>query len=105
VQAFTARYLVDACEAETCEVELENRKTVAYVLLVVGVVLIFFAVFEMIFVFTGVNSPPKLFGFLDISANGSLLISGQDMNKIAGISFWFVLMAFIMLAGGKIAHL
>lgn len=84
---------------------LKNGRTVGYVLLAVGVVVIFFAVFEMIFVFTGVNAPPKLFSFSDISTNGSLLISGQDMNKAAGMVFWFVLMTFIMWAGGKIASL
>ena len=87
------------------KLNLKSRKTVAYVLLAVGVVVIFFAVFEMIFVFTGVNAPPKLFNFSDISSNGSRVISGQDMNKAAGMAFWFVLMAFIMWAGGKIASL
>ncbi|MGD0494781.1 MAG: hypothetical protein ABSB28_01920 [Candidatus Bathyarchaeia archaeon] len=83
----------------------KSGKTVAYVLLTVGVVVIFFAVFEMIFVFTGSSAPPKLFNFSDISSNGTLVISGQDMNKAAGMAFWFVLMAFIMWAGGKIASL
>jgi hypothetical protein len=59
----------------------------------------------MIFVFTGMNGPPKLFSFSDISSNGSQVISGQDMNKAAGMLFWFVLMAFILWAGGKIASL
>ena len=83
----------------------KNRRTVAYVLLAVGVAVIFFAVFEMIFVFTGMNAPPKLFSFQDISANGSRVISGQDMNKAAGMLVWFVLMVFIMWAGGKIGSL
>jgi len=83
----------------------KNGKIVGYVLLALGVVVIFFAVFEMIFVFTGMNAPPKLFSFQDISANGARVISGQDMNKAAGMLVWFVLMAFIMWAGGKIGSL
>ena len=84
---------------------LKNRKTVGYALLIVGVVVIFFAVFEMIFVFTGMNGPPKLFSFSDISSGSTLIISGQDLDKATGMGFWFVLMAFIMWAGGKVASL
>jgi len=87
------------------KLNLKNGRTVGYVLLAVGLIVIFFSVFEMIFVFTGSSAPPKLFNFSDISSNGTLVISGQDMNKAAGMAVWFVLMAFIMWAGGKIASL
>jgi hypothetical protein len=87
------------------KLNLKNGRIWGYVLLALGLVVIFFAVFEMIFVFTGSNAPPKLFNFSDISSNGSLVISGKDMNKAAGMLVWFVLMAFIMWAGGKVASL
>ena len=87
------------------KLNLKNGKIVGYVLLAIGVILIFFAIFEMIFVFTGSNAAPKLFNFSDISTNGTLLISGQNMNKASDMLAWFILMAFIMWGGGKVASL
>ena len=83
----------------------KNGRIVGYVLLAVGVAVIFFAVFEMILVFTGSNGPPKLFNFQDISVNGTLVVSGQNINKASGLLVWFVLMAFVMWGGGKVASL
>ncbi|MGB8781125.1 MAG: hypothetical protein WCD81_10810 [Candidatus Bathyarchaeia archaeon] len=83
----------------------KNGRIVGYVLLAVGVAVIFFAVFEMILVFTGSNGPPKLFNFSDISVNGTLVVSGKDMNRATGLLVWFVLMAFVMWGGGKIGSL
>lgn len=83
----------------------KNGRIVGYLLLTIGVVVIFFAMFEMIFVFTGSNAPPKLFSFSDISINGTQVISGKDMNNGAGMLAWFLLMAFVMWAGGKTASL
>ena len=83
----------------------KNGRIVGYVLLAIGVAVIFFAVFEMILVFTGSNSPPKLFNFQDISINGTLLLSGKDLNTATGRVAWFVLMIFVMWSGGKVASL
>lgn len=84
---------------------LKNGRIAGYVLLAIGVIVIFFAIFEMIFVFTGSNAPPKLFNFSDISINGTLLISGKNANTASDNLAWFILMAFIMWGGGKIASL
>ena len=83
----------------------KNSRIVGYALLAAGVAVIFFAVFEMILVFTGSNSPPKLFNFQDISINGTLLLSGKNVNEGTGLLVWFVLMAFVMWGGGKVASL
>jgi len=93
------------CEAEALKLNWRNGKIVGYALLIVGLVVIFFAVFEMIFVFTGSSGPPKLFSFSDISVNGTLVVSGKNMNTASGLLVWFVLMAFVMWGGGKIASL
>jgi hypothetical protein len=87
------------------KLNLKNGRIVGYVLLAIGIIVIFFAIFEMILVFTSSNAPPKLFNFSDISTNGTLLISGQNVNKASDMLAWFVLMAFIMWGGGKIASL
>jgi hypothetical protein len=97
--------LVLVCEAEALKLNWRNGRIVGYALLIVGIVVIFFAVFEMIFVFTGSNAPPKLFSFSDVSVNGTLLVSGKNMNTASGLLVWFVLMAFVMWGGGKIASL
>ena len=87
------------------KLNLKNGRIVGYVLLTIGVIVIFFAIFEMIFVFTGSNAAPKLFNFSDISTNGTVLVSGQNMNKASDMLAWFILMAFIMWGGGKVASL
>jgi hypothetical protein len=87
------------------KLNLKGERIWGYVLLAVGVIVIFFAIFEMILVFTGSNAPPNLFSFSDISTSGTLLISGQNMNKAADLLVWSVLMSFIMWGGGKIGGL
>ena len=87
------------------KLNLKNGRIVGYVLLTIGVIVIFFAIFEMIFVFTGSNASPKLFNFSDISTNGTVLISGQNMNRASDMLAWFILMVFIMWGGGKVASL
>jgi uncharacterized Zn finger protein (UPF0148 family) len=90
-------------------VKLKSEKIVGYVgyvLLALGIIMILLSIFEMIVVFTGRNAPPILnFNFSDISTNGTLLISGQQLDKAVGFVAWGVLMAFVMWGGGKIASL
>jgi len=94
--------------------KFKDEKVVGYILLAVGVAMIFSSVFLMFNVFTGASAPPKLFNFSDISfsipqpggASETVeIISGQDMNRIVAMGFWYLLMFFIMFAGGKIASL
>lgn len=90
--------------------KLKGEKIVGYVLLAVGVVVIFFSIYQMWVVFTGGSPAPKLFNFSDVSIPGAqgqnvLLMSGQELNKLADLAFWYILMFFILWAGGKIASL
>jgi len=61
-------------------------------------------------VFTGGSPPPKLFNFSDVSIPGAqgqnvILMSGQELSNLADLAFWYILMFFIVWAGGKIASL
>jgi hypothetical protein len=89
---------------------MKDEKIVGYVLLAIGVILIFFSIYQMMNVFTGASPPPSLFSFSDIYFPGAegrntLMISGKELNKLAAMAFWYLLMFFIMWAGGKIASL
>jgi len=88
----------------------KDEKTAGYALLAIGIIVIFFSIYQMVTVFTGGSSPPELFNFSDISApvaqgESILLMSGQDLSRLVAMVFWEMLMFFIMWAGGKIASL
>ncbi len=94
--------------------KFKNEKVVGYILLAIGVVMIFSSVFLAFNVFTGASAPPKLFNFSDVSfsvpqtggaSETVQIISGQDMSRIVSMVFWYLLMFFIMFAGGRIASL
>ena len=93
------------------KLKMKDEKIVGYVLLAIGIAMIFFSVYQMMQVFTGASLPPNLFNFSDISfqmpeqAEETLLISGEELNKLAAMVFWYMLMFFIVYAGGKIASL
>jgi hypothetical protein len=96
------------------DMRFKGDKTVGYMLLAVGVAMIFSSVFLMFNVFTGASAPPKLFDFSDVSfsipqgegvSETVRIISGEDMNRIVAMAFWYLLMFFIMFAGGRIASL
>ncbi len=92
----------------------KDEKVVGYILLAVGVLMIFFSVYSMFVVFTGASAPPSLFNFSDVSLSvpqpegGSetmQIVSGQDMNRMADMGTWYMLMFFVVYAGGKVASL
>jgi hypothetical protein len=91
--------------------KMKDEKIVGYVLLAVGLVLIFFSIFQMVQVFGGANPPPNLFNFSDIrfplpeQDEMVTVMSGEELSKIADLSMWYLLMFFVMWAGGKIASL
>ena len=93
------------------KLKMKDEKVVGYVLLAIGIAMIFFSVYQMVQVFTGASPPPNLFNFSDIrltmpgETESSLLISGEELNKLAAMVFWYMLMFFVMYAGGKIASL
>lgn len=75
--------------------------------------MIFISVYLMIDVFTGGRSPPVLVHFSDISIpiaspeqeTTVSLVSGQNIDKLTAMGFWYILMFFLMFAGGRIASL
>lgn len=94
--------------------KFKDEKVVGYILLAVGVAMIFLSVYLMFNVFTGASAAPSLFNFSDISfsipqpegtSETVQIISGQDMNRMVAMGFWYLLMFFVLYAGGKIASL
>jgi hypothetical protein len=89
----------------------KNEKIIGYILLTLGVILLLFSIFEMVSVYYGYAPPPKLFNLQDISLplgdTGSQvsLIQGAQASQLPNLFFWFILMGFVLLAGGKIASL
>ena len=90
---------------------IKNEKIIGYVLLISGVLLMLFSIYQIIQVFTGASSPPTLFNFSDItfssplSEESSTIISGKDLNTLFGMGAWYMMMFFVMWAGGKISSL
>ena len=91
--------------------KLKNEKVIGYALLLLGIILLLFSIFEMVNVYFGNSPPPKLFELQDISlpvgqnASGVSLIQGTQVSQLANLFFWFILMGFLLFAGGKIASL
>jgi len=63
---------------------------------------------------TGATAPLRLFNFPDIyitialpegGSQNVLLAPAEEINKILAMLSWYLLMFFIMIAGGKIASL
>ena len=90
---------------------IKTEKIIGYTLLILGVVLLLFSIFEMINVYTGNASPPNLFNLSDVSlptdqtGTTITLIHGAQLSQLPNLFFWFVLMGFMLFAGGKIASL
>jgi len=68
----------------------------------------------MFVVFTGASAPPSLFNLSDVTfsipqpegaSETMQILSGQDMNRMAAMGTWYMLMFFIVYAGGKVASL
>jgi hypothetical protein len=80
-------------------------------LLALGVVLIVFAIVQMFAVYSGCSSPPNLITLSDLSLSTDqvgasvTLLKGDQLSQLPNLFFWFVLMSFLMFAGGKIASL
>ena len=90
--------------------KLKNDKIVGYVLLAIGVAIIFFSITQMMIVFNGSGSPPQLFNLSTISIPGSngqsvVLVTGSELSQFPNLIFWLLLMSFLMFAGGKVASI
>lgn len=95
-----------------------SEKVVGYILLVVGLVVIVFAVVNVFMTFTGKAMPVQLFNFqgvtLDFGQQLGLpkttaapmeLISARDLNQMANLTAQILLMGFLAGAGEKLASL
>jgi hypothetical protein len=86
----------------------KNDKIIGYILLALGIVLLFFSVYEMMDVYTGHSTPPQLISLSDISLSiqdgNATVIEGAQLSQLPNLLFWFILNGFILLAGGKIAQ-
>jgi hypothetical protein len=87
-----------------------NEKTIGYVLLGIGVMFLIFSIVEMLMVYSGIAPPPNLITLSDITTTATdgsnvTLIGGAQLSQLPNLFFWFVLMFFVLFAGGKIASL
>lgn len=97
------------------KMRIKADKTVGYVLLAVGLGLIIFPVCSMFNVFTGSAAPPAIFEMNSItiplpagegmSPTEVEVVSGAGISLIVNMVLWFILMVFVMTAGGKIGGL
>ena len=85
--------------------KLKNEKLVGYVLLTLGVALLVFSIVEMLNVYSGNGSPPKLFNFQDFAISSTSVIQGSQLSLFLNLFFWLLLMFFVLFAGGKIASI
>ena len=100
-------------ELKKMEKKIQNEKIIGYALLSVGVIMILVSVYLMFNVFTGARSPPSLVHFSDISIpilspeqkEIVSLVSGEVLDKLVAMGFWYMFMFLVMWAGGKIASL
>ncbi|MBE3116312.1 hypothetical protein IMZ68_03830 [Candidatus Bathyarchaeota archaeon] len=75
-------------------------------LLIAGIIIIFFSVYEVVALFTGGFSSEMPFNLSDISTGAggqnSVVVSGQVLGLLAGVSFWLMMIIF---GGRKIVAL
>jgi hypothetical protein len=88
----------------------KNEKLIGCILLTLGIALLLFSIVEMLNVYSGNSSPPKLINLSDITWPGqngtsTTLIQGNQLSQIPNLFFWFLLMFFVMFAAGKIASI
>ncbi len=87
-----------------------NEKSVGYILLGIGVAFLLFSIIEMLMVYSGSAPPPNLITLGDLtmpSIDGTnvTLMEGAQLSQLPNLFFWFVLMFFVLFAGGKIASI
>lgn len=84
-------------------------KALGYSLLGSGMALILLSVYMVYASLVGLVSPPHIFSLNDVVLDyGSAhvkIIDGGQLSKMADLSFWALLAAFVMSAGAKIAEL
>jgi len=84
----------------------KDEKYAGYSLLTIGIIIIFFSIYEMLTLLTGGVSSTAPFGLSDISittgGQATVVASGQILGIIASIFFWLLILTY---GGRKIATL
>jgi hypothetical protein len=92
---------------------MDSDKTIGYALLMLGLGIIFFAIFSSFSVFNG-KVPPKIFNIQQstkpITMNGQELSSmelvpSEYLNQSGNLTFFMLFMFFLVSAGGKICSI
>ncbi|MEL9990309.1 MAG: hypothetical protein QXP98_01850 [Thermoproteus sp.] len=82
-------------------------RALGYTLLAVGIVLILGAVYLVYASLVGYIQPPKIFSFGDVivyyGSTQIKVLDGSQLSKIADLSFWALLAAFVASAGENLA--
>ncbi len=94
---------------------LKDYKTVGYVLLIAGLIMIIYSVLSMYSVYTGGSPAPPVITMNSVSISlptgpgippvQTELISGIQSSKLVNMGIWFALMTFVASAGGRIGGL
>ena len=95
-------------KVSSCRIPFDTDKIIGFVLLSLGVALVFFSLIEMLYVYYGNIPPPSLVSMSDVSLPGqngtnATLFQGAEISQILNLSFWYLLMFFVLAVGGKIA--
>ena len=92
---------------------MDSDKTIGYALLMIGLGIIFFAIFSAFSVFNG-KTPPQIINIQHstkpITMNGQELpsmeiIPTEYLNQSGNITFFILFMFFLVSAGGKISSI
>jgi hypothetical protein len=94
---------------------IKTERMTGFILLGVGLLLIFIAVNCVYTIFSGAATPPELFKIdsitisvptgTDTSTKPMELLKGEQASKFINMAVWYILMLFILSAGSKIAGL
>ena len=93
---------------------MDSDKAVGYILLLIGLGIIFFAIFSAFSVFNGSKTPPQLFNIVKSSEPitvGGMQIPGMEfiptayLNQSGNLTFFMLFMFFLLSAGGRIASI
>ncbi|MEM3406597.1 MAG: hypothetical protein QXL51_04105 [Candidatus Aenigmatarchaeota archaeon] len=90
--------------------KIKDEKLIGYVLLAIGLILIFFSIFSVFSVFTGSSSAPSLIKMNDVKISipgvgETTIFDGETLSSITNIFLWLILMIFIASGGSRIGNL
>ncbi|MEM1574506.1 MAG: hypothetical protein QXF09_04260 [Nitrososphaerota archaeon] len=90
--------------------KIKDEKLTGYILLAIGLILIFFSIFSVFSVFTGSSSAPSLIKMNDVKisipgAGETTIFDGETLSSITNIFLWLILMIFIASGGSRIGNL